>query len=66
MDAFPDNQNVKEELLESIVEVNIGICDDVEDIRRDLKSRINEVQQVAEKENMAFIEELEYGVTVEC
>ena len=55
LDTFPDSQHVKEELLECIVEVNTDICNDVADVRSDLTSRISEVRQAADKENMALI-----------
>jgi carboxylate-amine ligase len=55
LDDFPDSQNVKEELLESIIEVNTNICNNVADVRKDLTYRISEVHQSAEKENMALI-----------
>ena len=55
LEAFPESKNVKEELLECIVEVNTDICNDVSDVRSDLISRIAAVRQTADKENMALI-----------
>ena len=52
---FPESSNVKEELLECIIEVNTDICKDISDVRSDLTSRIFEVQQESEKHNMALI-----------
>ena len=52
---FPESGHVKEELLECIIEVNTDICDNISDVRTDLTSRISEVQQIAEKQNMALI-----------
>ncbi len=55
LNEFPDSLNIKEELLQSIVEVNTDICKDVSQVRRDLYNRINEVRHVAEKNNLALI-----------
>jgi len=52
---FPASSNVKEELLECIIEVNTDICKDISAVRSDLTSRLIEVQQESEKHNMAFI-----------
>jgi len=52
---FPESAQVKEELLECIIEVNTDICDNISEVRTDLTSRISEVQQIAEKQNMALI-----------
>ena len=52
---FPESSNVKEELLECIIEVNTDICKDISEVRSDLTSRILEVQQKSEKHNMALI-----------
>ena len=55
LDKFPNSQNIKEELLQSIVEVNTGICNDVVQVRTDLKQRIREVVEVADENNMSII-----------
>ena len=35
LNSFPDSQNVKEELLESIIEINTNICNNVSEVRND-------------------------------
>lgn len=45
---FKSSQNVKEELLDSIIEVNTKICKDVTEVRDDLQRRFKEVIKVAE------------------
>ena len=55
LNAFPNSQNVKAELLESMIEVNTDICNNVAEVRRDLTSRISKVRETSEKENMALI-----------
>ena len=46
LDTFADDIHVKEELLECIVEVNTGICNDVAEVRSDLTNTIRKVQKV--------------------
>ncbi|NQU68313.1 MAG: glutamate--cysteine ligase [Candidatus Marinimicrobia bacterium] len=48
LNNFPDSLHVKEELLDSIVEVNTKICRDVSEVREDLRTRFCEVIKVAE------------------
>jgi len=55
LNEFPESTHIKEELLECIIEVNTDICEDIFVVRSDLSSRILEVQQIAEKQNMALI-----------
>ena len=55
LNEFPESAHIKEELLECIIEVNTDICEDISVVRSDLASRILEVQQIAEKQNMALI-----------
>ena len=55
LDAFPDSTYIKEELLECIIEVNTNICENISEVRDDLTSRIFEVEQIAETNNMAII-----------
>ncbi len=55
LNEFPESTHIKEELLECIIEVNTGICEDISAVRSDLTSRIFKVQQIAEKQNMALI-----------
>ena len=44
LNKFEDDIHVKEELLECIVGVNTGICQDVAGVRSDLMNKIAEVQ----------------------
>ena len=53
--AFADDIHVKEELLECIVEVNTGICNDVADVRSDLTNTIGKVQKVANENDMELV-----------
>jgi len=48
LDVFKDSENVKQELLNSIVEINTNICNDVQEVRKDLSKTISEVIKVAE------------------
>ena len=48
LDVFKDSDNVKQELLNSIVEINTNVCNDVQEVRKDLKNTIGEVVKVAE------------------
>ena len=64
LDTFADDIHVKEELLECIVEVNTGICNDVAEVRSDLANTIDKLIKVAielgcreELENLADIAE---------
>ena len=45
LDTFADDIHIKEELLECIVEVNTGICNDVTEVRSDLTNTIGTVQK---------------------
>ena len=55
LNYFQDDLNVKEELLECIVEVNTNICNNVNEVRKDLKNKIAEVQEVANKNDNEII-----------
>ena len=46
LNAFTGSAHIKEELLECIIGVNTGICEDISAVRTDLTSRIFEVQQI--------------------
>jgi glutamate---cysteine ligase / carboxylate-amine ligase len=48
LDVFKNSENVKQELLNSIVEINTNICNDVKDVRKDLTKTIGDVVKVAE------------------
>ena len=47
LDTFADDIHVKEELLECIVEVNTGICNDVAEVRYDQANTIDKLIKVA-------------------
>ena len=55
LNEFPGSAHIKEELLECIIGVNTGIYKDISAVRSDLTSRIFQVQQIAEKQNIALI-----------
>ena len=55
LNSFEDDINVKEELLECIVEVNTGICQDVAGVRSDPMNKIVEVQQQANEESTDLV-----------
>lgn len=55
LDAFNGNERVKPELLNSIVEINTGICEDVGEVRSDLTNTISKVVKVAEANDWHLI-----------
>jgi len=55
LDVFKDSENVKQELLNSIVEINTNICSDVQEVRKDLTNTISKVVQVAEDNGWSLI-----------
>ena len=55
LNKFEDDIHVKEELLECIVEVNTGICQDVAGVRSDPMNKIAEVQQQANEESTDLV-----------
>ena len=55
LNKFEDDIHVKEELLECIVGVNTGICQDVAGVRSDLMNKIAEVQQQANEEGTDLV-----------
>ena len=52
---FKNDLHVKEELLECIVEVNTGICNNVSEVREDLINQIHKVREKAAEYNAALI-----------
>ena len=46
--ALKDNPHVKPELLQSTIELNTGVCDNVQEIRRDLETVLAEVRPVCD------------------
>ena len=55
IESFKEDIHVKEELLECIVEINTGICKNVNDVRIDLENKIKEVNQKANKYNTSLV-----------
>ena len=49
LDHFQDDIHIKDELLDSIIEVNTGICSNVDEVYVDLQNRLKNVLQVSEK-----------------
>ena len=55
LDVFKDSENVKQELLNSIVEINTNICNDVQEVRKDLTKTIRNVVNIAEKNDWCLV-----------
>ncbi len=55
LDKFRDDPHVKEELLDSIIEINTGVCRDIPEVRSDLRARLTEVVQTAESEGYQLV-----------
>ena len=55
LDYFSEDIHVKEELLECIVEVNTGICNNVNEVREDLSNKIYKVRKKAEEYGIALV-----------
>ena len=55
LNSFEDDIHVKEELLECIVGVNTGICDDVRTVRSDLTNKIKEILETANEDGIALV-----------
>ena len=55
LNSFLDDIHVKEELLECIVEINTGICKNVNEVRDDLTRKIHQVSEQAEKDGNSLI-----------
>ena len=52
---FENDVQVKEELLNSIIEVNTSICKDIPAVRYDLRNKLSEVVSIAEKNNLLLL-----------
>jgi len=52
---FKGSDRVKQELLNSIVEINTGICKDMTEVRDDLTATIRKVVDVADKNNLSLM-----------
>ena len=55
LNSFEDDIHLKEEVLECIVEVNMGICDDVMTVRSDLTNKIKEILETANEDGIALV-----------
>ena len=55
LNEFKEDIRVTEELLECIVEVNTGICDNISMVRDDLVKKIYDVNQIAEKYDTSLV-----------
>ena len=55
LNTFKNDHQVKEELLECIIEINTGICNDVAEVRSDLCTKISEVQKIADEYDTALV-----------
>ncbi|MEE9466127.1 MAG: glutamate--cysteine ligase [Candidatus Neomarinimicrobiota bacterium] len=55
LSEFSDDPTIKGELLESIVEINTGICKTTAQVRSDLQSKLEAVSRVAQTHDMALI-----------
>ena len=47
-EVFPDHMHIKQELFQTIVEVTTGICDTVDDARKDLTGTIEQLRAVVD------------------
>tara|TARA_B100000029_G_scaffold112763_1_gene104931 strand:+ start:1233 stop:2357 length:1125 start_codon:yes stop_codon:yes gene_type:complete len=55
LEKLSNDTHIKEELLESIIEVNTSICNNVDEVFYDLNQKINLVKSIAEKHDMFLI-----------
>jgi carboxylate-amine ligase len=55
LEIFKDDERVKQELLNCIVEINTGICKDTNEVRDDLTATIKKVDQAADKNGWNLI-----------
>lgn len=55
LELYPDHPHIKKELLQSCLELNTAICRDVGEVETDLKARLSEVLQVAQRLGMGLI-----------
>ena len=54
LSEFQDNLHVKEELLDSIIEINTGVCKNVSEVISDLTEYIQKASIVAEKKGYSL------------
>ena len=47
--------HIKQELLDSIIEINTGVCENIDQVKHDLIVKINRVHQIARKYNLSLI-----------
>ena len=55
LNNYIDDTHVKEELLECIIEINTGICEDIVTVRSDLINKIDDVQQKINDNDMGLV-----------
>ena len=55
LSRFSGDPHVKAELLESMIEVNTGICEDVSAVKADLKAKIGAVAKVAAEQHLGLV-----------
>ena len=55
LEHFTDDIHVKEELLECIVEINTGICSNVNEVRNDLIKKTLQVKDKAKQDGNSLI-----------
>jgi len=53
--SFPNDMHVKEELLDCIIEINTGICNNVNEVRNDLIKKTLQVKEKAEQDGNSLI-----------
>ena len=55
LSEFENSQNVKEELLDSIIEINTGVCSQIDEVYEDLSSHISQVRNIADKKGFSLV-----------
>ena len=55
LDFFNNDPQVKEELLNSIIEINTTVCNNIQEVRNDLKHKISDVIKVADNNNLLLL-----------
>jgi len=55
LNTFKDDPRIKEELLNSIIEINTNICNDASEVRNDLRDTLIKVLKCAEENNFCIL-----------
>jgi len=55
LNTFKDDPRIKEELLNSIIEINTNICNDANEVRNDLRDTLIKVLKCAEENNFCIL-----------